>query len=260
MEMLKFVCSAGIGVVFGVACTHWYYKWHRAQQAKPHSAGDLEDLSVRMKSIFAFMKETDKLKLIERTVQLTGGIRFENYAENSWHLALFYILMERDLPEDVDKLKILKLLAIKSLSKLYAGDTPVYDLICKKEDGKLEIDQNKVPIFDSAKIVDADEKMAAAVKKLFAKLPADLESDLLALNAEYQQGNTLESQICAALSAVVPLIQNSVSDGSDYKQFKATYDGERALLKKYVDSCPALSKIGEIILDEALDAGWITRE
>ena len=143
---------------------------------------------------------------------------------------------------------------------MLATDPFTTHLICKKHDGKLQIDQNKVPILDGAKIVDADESAAAAVKKLFARLPADLESDLLALTSEYKQGKTLESQLCTALSGVAPLIQNSVSDGSDFQQFKAIYDGERALLEKYVASCPTLSKIGEIILDKALGAGWIMLE
>ena len=57
---------------------------------------------------------------------------------------------------------------------------------------------------------------------------------------EFEEKSTDEAKIAKAIDKLHPLVQNSVSDGSDYKAFSATYKGEKMLLAKYAHIHPVI--------------------
>lgn len=203
----------------------------------------------RLRKIFSFMKETDKFKLIQRTVEITNGIRKENDAEHSWHLSLFYMLLENDLPKGLDKLKLLKILIIHDLCEIYAGDTPLYDTLQILSTGEL--------IHDEIKVCHKKKREIAGAKKLFGLLPEDLKNEFYSLWHEFEECLSLEARIAKTLDKLHPLIQNSVSDGSDYKQCGSTFRGESSLIEKYSTCNDTLRRMGELVLEDARHAGWI---
>ena len=79
----------------------------------------------RTDKIISFLKEIDKFKDVKREIFLKD--RNENDAEHSWHLAMFVILFERDLPEKLDFKKMLKFALMHDLVEIYAGDTFFFD-------------------------------------------------------------------------------------------------------------------------------------
>lgn len=209
----------------------------------------LYDNSARLKQILDFMKVTEKLKLVARTVWLSDGARQESSAEHSWHVALFYLLMQHDFPPDLDHSRVVKMLLVHDLVEVIAGDTPLYDTYTKTATGVL------VENADAVSQKKQKEKQAAA--KLFGSLPHDLHTEMLGLWNEYEARCTMEANIAKSLDKLHPLIQNSVSNGRDYLEFKATYKGELSLLARYQGTHPVIQKLGLMLLDEARQQGWI---
>ena len=77
--------------------------------------------------LFAFIKEIDKEKLIGRQTYLTDGMRKENDAEHSWHLALMAVLLKEYSNEEVSLEKVIPMVLIHDLVEIDAGDTYAYD-------------------------------------------------------------------------------------------------------------------------------------
>ena len=77
----------------------------------------------RIEKQFAFIKEIDKEKFIERQTLLTGGKRKENDAEHAWHMALMTILLSEYSNEKIDVLKTVTMLLLHDIVEIDAGDT-----------------------------------------------------------------------------------------------------------------------------------------
>ncbi len=190
----------------------------------------------RLKSIIAFMDVTERMKIIYRTVKVSTLDRGESDAEHSWHLALLLMLLEKELPAEINILKLYKMLLIHDLVEVYAGDTSVYDTV-----GRL----------------DKAEREAKAAETLFSQLPSDLKEEFFALFHEFEARETLEANIAKALDKLHPLMQNLSSEGTDYLEFSATYEDEKQRIKPYVDFHPTLAQMATVLLDEAKSRGYI---
>jgi putative hydrolase of HD superfamily len=184
----------------------------------------------RLKTIIDFMQVTERMKSIYRTVQISTLDRGESDAEHSWHMALFLMLLENDLPQDIDKLKLYKILLIHDLVEVYAGDTAVYDDVGRK---------------------DKVEREAKAAEKLFGQLPDDLKKEFFDLFNEFEEMKTVEAKIAKAIDKLHPLLQNLSSEGTDYKKFGAMFEDEKNRIEKYVEFNETLKQISEFLLEEA---------
>lgn len=190
----------------------------------------------RLQQIIDFMRVTDQMKLIYRTVEISTNERGESDAEHSWHLALLLMLLEKDLPQNIDKIKLYKMLVMHDMVEIYAGDTPLYDDVGR---------------------MDKAQREAEAAEKLFCQLPGDLKEEFFSLFNEFEARETLEAKIAKAFDKIHPLIQNLCSNGTDYRNFHATYDDEKQRIEKYVDFDPTLKQISDFLLDEAKKCGYI---
>jgi putative hydrolase of HD superfamily len=75
----------------------------------------------------AFIKEIDKVKYIQRKTKLFNSDRNENDAEHSWHLAIMAVVLAEHSNENIDVLKVVKMLLIHDIVEIDAGDTFIYD-------------------------------------------------------------------------------------------------------------------------------------
>ncbi len=155
----------------------------------------------RIDILLDFLKEIEKLKLIERRVFVSNKSRFENSAEHSWHLAMFIILFEMDLPKDLNFNKMLKMALIHDLVEIYAGDTFFFDEEHKKS---------------------KKEREKKAAKKLFGKLPEDLKKELNTLFYEHEEAKSKEAKMVRSFDQLQPMIQNILSDGYSWTLHKIT--------------------------------------
>lgn len=146
----------------------------------------------RIEKQFAFIKEIDKEKFIERQTLLTGGKRKENDAEHAWHMALMTILLSEYSNEEIDVLKTVTMLLLHDIVEIDAGDTYCYD-----EEGK--------------KTQHERERMAA--DRIFGLLPEDQCEKLKNLWLEFEEGETAEAKFAHTMDNIQPLMLNDATDG-----------------------------------------------
>ncbi len=84
-------------------------------------------MTSRFKKQMDFLIEIDKVKNILRMTSIADGTRRENDAEHSWSLAVMAILFAEYMPQDLDLLKVIKMVLIHDLVEIYAGDTFAFD-------------------------------------------------------------------------------------------------------------------------------------
>ena len=149
-----------------------------------------------------FLKEIEKFKTIERFIHLESG-RKETDPEHVWHMAMFFIVFEKDLPKDLDSLKMLKMSLIHDLAEIYTGDVSAFD--SKGRDGK-------------------KERELEAAKKLFSILPEDLKKEFIDLYLEYSDCKTKESKFVKSFDKLQPLLQNLTTNGKSWKEYNSADD------------------------------------
>ena len=187
--------------------------------------------SQRRQKIIKFLKEIDKLKSINRVIDLLHSNRRESTAEHSWHLAMMIITLKDELPEELNYSKMLEIALIHDLVEIYAGDTFTFDK--KAREGKK----------------GREEK---AANQLFKILPEDLEQKFHRLFQEYETRKTKEAQIVYSLDKIHPVMQNLLSSGRTWKENKITFEeldeNKRPKMKYNTETY----NLYETFLDEAI--------
>lgn len=153
----------------------------------------------RIEKQFAFIKEIDKEKFIERQTLLTGGKRKENDAEHSWHMALMTILLSEYSNEKIDILKTVTMLLLHDIVEIDAGDTYCYD-----EEGKKT----------------QHEREQRAADRIFGLLPEDQCEKLKNLWLEFEEGETAEAKFAHTMDNIQPLMLNDATDGKMWVERK----------------------------------------
>lgn len=147
-------------------------------------------MNERLHKILVFLKEIEKLKLIERIPYLSNQERRENDAEHTWHLAMMLMTLEKEIKVKFDTLQTLKLIMIHDIVEIYTGDSWVNTKKAKGLKQKAEIE---------------------SAKKIFSLLPPDLEIEFMALWQEYDAGKTTEAKVAKALDKINYALQFSIS-------------------------------------------------
>ena len=125
----------------------------------------------RLKKQLEFILEADKSKFIGRQTYLSDGIRKENDAEHSWHLALMTALLSEYAKEKIDVQKTKLMVLIQDIVEIDAGDTYAYDT-------------------EGLKTQKARED--AAKERIFSLLPNAQKEELTALFDEFEESKTAE--------------------------------------------------------------------
>ena len=153
----------------------------------------------RIEKQFAFIKEIDKEKFIERQTLLNGGKRKENDAEHAWHMALMTILLSEYSNEEIDVLKTVTMLLLHDIVEIDAGDTYCYD-----EEGKKT----------------QHEREQRAADRIFGLLPEDQCEKLKNLWLEFEEGETAEAKFAHTMDNIQPLMLNDATDGKMWVERK----------------------------------------
>ncbi len=156
----------------------------------------------RIDKILDFLKEIEKYKTIERKIILSNGMK-ESDAEHSWHMAMFLILFQKELPKEASMEKMLKLALIHDLVEIYAGDTFSFDEEARK---------------------DKKEREDKASEKLFSQLPEDLGKELKELFNDYNKRESKEAKIVNSIDKIQPILQNIVEGGKNWVTHNLTYE------------------------------------
>lgn len=197
-------------------------------------------MNERLEKQKAFMLEVDKAKNIFRQTRLSGKGRRENDAEHSWHMALMAFLLAEHANEEVDILRVIKMILIHDLVEIDAGDTYAYD-----------------DVGNQTKRVREE----AAADRIFGMLPGDQEQELWELWEEFEENETPEALYAHVMDNFQPLTLNDSNGGGDWKKRgikksqvlkrnEKTADGSKAIWECMELMIDKNVKDGSIILDE----------
>jgi len=197
-------------------------------------------MNERLEKQKEFMLEIDKAKNIFRQTHLSGHGRRENDAEHSWHMALMAFLLMEHANEEVDILRVIKMILIHDLVEIDAGDTYAYDV---------EGNQTK------------RAREEAAADRIFGILPEDQEDELHKLWEEFEENETPEALYAHVMDNFQPMALNDSNGGGDWKKRgikksqvlkrnQKTADGSKAIWECMELMINKNVKDGNLILDE----------
>ncbi|MEE9495007.1 MAG: HD domain-containing protein [Desulfobacterales bacterium] len=195
--------------------------------------------SKRLKNQIEFILEVDKLKKILRRTTLLDRSRQENSAEHSWHIALIVlVLSEYAEADNLNLLRVIKLLLTHDLVEIDAGDTYCYD-----ESG----------------IQDQKERETRAADRIFNILPADQAKSFRALWDEYEDRKTPESQFANALDRFQPLLHNYFTQGQAWRQHGIQKKQVLSRMQPVEEGSAFLWDYVTALIDDAVEKGFLAK-
>ncbi|WP_104992039.1 MULTISPECIES: HD family hydrolase [unclassified Deinococcus] len=193
----------------------------------------------RLPAQIDFLLACDRLKSVQRTTFLHAGVRAENSAEHSWHLALMALTLGEHAPRGTDLNHVVRLLLIHDLVEIHAGDLP---FTATAEQHAAQADA---------------EKSAAA--RLFGTLPAEQAAEFLALWQEFEACETGEARFARALDALQPMLLTWGDGGLGCAERYPALTAERVLnlKEKYLRDFPTLWAVARELIAQAERTGLI---
>lgn len=193
--------------------------------------------SARFKKQLEFIVEIDKLKQILRNTILMDASRRENDAEHSWHMAVAaMILCEYANEENLDMLKVFKMILLHDIVEIDAGDTFAYGNVNIKEKA---------------------EKEKKAAERIFGLLPSDQASEFKAIWDEYENGSTPEAKFSQAIDSFMPIFHNYKTHGLQWQRLNVTSDKVLSRNKRIERGSNTLWRYIEEIVNDAVEKGYL---
>lgn len=192
----------------------------------------------RLDKQMEFILEVDKIKTINRQTYVTGGVRKENDAEHSWHLALMVLLLSEYANENIDVLKTMSMVLIHDMVEIDAGDTYA---------------------FDSVGAASKEERELKAANRIFNILPKDQAEYFRKLWDEFEEGKTMESKFANALDKIQPILLHKLTDGKSWREHKVTLDQILKRNEFTKDGSASLWDYAKEIIDDHIEKKNIIR-
>ncbi|MCK5022871.1 MAG: HD domain-containing protein [Candidatus Aenigmarchaeota archaeon] len=185
-----------------------------------------------------FIREVDKLKTIFRQSYIINDDRKENDAEHSWHLSLMAVILSEYANENIDILKVLKMILVHDLVEIDAVDTFCYDK-------------------DAASTKKEREEKAA--DRIFSLLPPEQGKEIRSLWEEFENRSTPEAKFAAGLDRLQPLLMNYGQKGKTWKEHNVTSDRVLERNKHMKDGSTELWEFAENLIKDAVEKGYLDR-
>lgn len=190
----------------------------------------------RLASQLRFLMEAERLRAVLRSSPVCGGLRKENSAEHSWHLALFAIVLAEWANEPVAIDRVVRMLLI-------------HDIV--------EIDADDLPIFADGDGAGKAEREARAADRLFGLLPIDRCEEMLMLWEEFEGGDTPDARFARAMDCFQPILLNHRARGGTWTDFGVDIDRDRRLTAHIAEGSETLWQAVEAVYAEAVAGGWL---
>ena len=181
-----------------------------------------------------YLLELDDLKLVNRRTYIDGGLRLENSAEHSWHLAMACWTISRSFKLDVSEEKLLKLALIHDLGEIDAGDTFLYD-----------VDRNSAHNAEREGIERLEKHLGNAI------------NDLSELWEEQEIGHSLETKLLKVVDRLLPFLHNINSEGKTWREMGIKKSQVLQAHAFIAEDFPEIHAWMFNKLDVAVQAGWL---
>jgi len=196
----------------------------------------LSHLAEPLASQLRFLLEADCLKSVIRGSRIADGSRRENTAEHSWHIALFALVLAAHAADPIDPLRVVSMLLIHDLVEIDCGDTPLFD--------------------EAGTATQAAREVVAAIR-LFGLLPTPQATEFLALWSEFEAAATADARFAKAIDRLQPILLNHAVGGGTWADYDVEEARERALTCRIADGSPALWRVAEVVISDAVSRGWL---
>lgn len=184
----------------------------------------------RTEHLITFLKEIERFKQVKRVIPLSGSDEYEDDAQHVWHTLMFLFVLDRDLPTEIDRLKVVKLLLVHDLPELHAGDTFAFDAAAQH--GK-------------------HDREKSALTQLLATLPVEIAEEMAALWYEFEANESVEAKLAHALDKLQPILQNLVSDGRAWRHHGLTYQQVDAHKRPSMEGFDAVLTLYDALMAES---------
>ena len=190
----------------------------------------------RLDQQLKFTAEIDKMTEVYRRTMLISGVRHENDAEHSWHIAVMALLFKEYCVEEPNVERAIKMCVVHDLIEIYAGDTFAYDV--KGNESKAA-------------------REAAAADKLYAQLPEEQGAELRALWEEFDAMETVDAKYAACLDRTQPLLHNTLTEGHTWRNGGARRSQVEARIEIVREFMPEVHKWLIRNIDRGVEKGWL---
>lgn len=184
-----------------------------------------------------FILQLDALKNVYRRNFNHDDSRRENTAEHSWQIVVLAQLLYpyAKNKEEIDLLKVIKMLSIHDVVEIEAGDTFIFD--------------------DEAMLGKYERELAAA-KKIFGILDEPLQSEFLNLWIEFEAEETPDAIFACAVDRIMPFLLNTHSNATSWTEAGVTSEQVYTVVGEAVKRGSAeLGEVFDVLLQKAIDEG-----
>lgn len=188
-----------------------------------------------------FILALDALKNVNRRNFNHDDSRRENTAEHSWQIV---VLAQILLPyaknhEQIDLLRVIKMLSIHDVVEIEAGDTF---------------------IFDETKMAGKYDRELQAAKNIFGILDEPLQSEFLNLWIEFEAEDTPDAVFACAVDRIMPFILNTHSKATSWTEAGVSAEQVINIVGKAVKRASAeMGEAFDVLLKKAIDEGKLIK-
>ncbi len=184
-----------------------------------------------------FILALDALKKVNRRNFNLDDSRRENTAEHSWQIVVFaqVLLPYAKDKEQIDLLRVIRMLSIHDVVEIEAGDTFIFD--------------------ESAMTGKYDRELQAA-KNTFGILDEPLSSDFLNLWMEFEAEETPDAIFACAVDRIMPFLLNVYGSAKSWTEAEVKVDQVENIVGKAVKRASVeMGEAFDVLLKKALDEG-----
>ncbi len=187
-----------------------------------------------LNSALALIQELDRLKTVKRRAYVAKGLRQENSAEHSWHLATSLWSLSNLAPDGFRLERAIELALIHDLGEIDPGDTSVFS---KRHQNKRE----------------AEEKCIERLGELYPQKASQLKN----LWLEYEEQTSLEAQWVRAIDRLLPFLLNRASEGKAWLEQDIHHDQVLEINQATQELFPELYEWIKREVQVATKQGWL---
>ena len=188
-----------------------------------------------------FIIAVDALKNVNRRNYNADDTRRENTAEHSWQIIILAQILYpyAKNKEQVDLLRVIRMLSIHDLVEIEAGDTF---------------------LFDEVGMLGKFEREKKSAQNIFGILDEPLRSDFYNLWLEFEEETTPDAIFACAIDRIMPFILNSKTSGKSWTEAGVSEKQIRNMLENAITR--ASDEMGEafrLLLDENILSGKVAQ-
>ena len=194
---------------------------------------------MKLQSEIDFILAVDALKNVNRRNYNADDSRRENTAEHSWQIIILAQILHPYAKnrEEVDLLRVIRMLSIHDLVEIKAGDTF---------------------IFDEAKMVGKFEREKIAAQEIFSILNNELSDEFMNLWLEFEEEKTTDAIFACAIDRIMPYILNSYTSGKSWTEAGVTATQVKGMIEQAVRrASDEMGEVFDILFEKNLLEGKI---